>query len=129
MNIIDSYELWYDGAGRHNIISLAKNDIAANANDYALAEWMLAKYDAALGHGISSYTLNGREISSSASKDMNYIKHIHSRKAEEIKSKWQQPQLSDDEAAAILFDEQVEPQLDEIEKSFEQLYIWDILGE
>lgn len=121
MNIVENYKLIYDGAGMHEILGLAKSQTYANAakqaDSKALAEYFLdmARFDSDFrrSHFIEAESYNA-QVSKSDTKLMRQIDHIHENCSQEIRGKWNKPQLSDDEVADILYADRIEKKLAEI---------------
>ena len=55
-----------------------------------------------------------REGALASEKALSYISHLHEAKEHELKSRFQQPELSDDEAGELLFKMSLENELEKL---------------
>lgn len=121
MNFAENYKLIYDGAGAHEIRGLVKSQMRANAakaaDSKALAEYFLSmvRFDSDFR---KSHIIEGEnyraKVSKSDSSIMRQIDHIHENCSQEIRSKWDRPQLSDEEVVDALYADKIEKELAKI---------------
>lgn len=121
MNIVENYKLIYDGAGMHEILGIVKSklyaSLAKRASSKALAEHFLNmvrfESDFRQSHFIEAENYSAK-VSKSNSKLMRQVDHIHENCAQEIRSKWDAPQLTDEEVADMLYADKIEKELAKI---------------
>ncbi|MEE0845230.1 MAG: hypothetical protein U0L71_03465 [Eggerthellaceae bacterium] len=101
----EAYRLYYDGAGMHEMLGLAKASAerqATKGDRQALAEYFLRKMDYASMPGtIGNVGLYGGAFSY-RKVTRQPVEHIHNAMKEEIESKWHKPQLSDKQVHEML---------------------------
>ena len=91
MILSETYQLIYDGAGRHYIAGLTKSKIFGNyvnaTNNRRMAEYFLekVKFDAAIADKAKHFKIGDQSISSN--REANYLQHLHHAKSAEIRSK------------------------------------------
>ena len=119
MNLINNYELIYTGMMQpQHLLRSTKTQMTINAlsqtDNARLAEFFLkvAGFDAAIQAKAKAYGLQNHDVSSIRLADN--IKHIHHAKSEEIRERFSQPELTDDEAADLLFKVELEQELEKI---------------
>lgn len=121
MNCVECYKLIYDGAGEHEILGLEKSrmraDLAGRATSKRLAEYFLSmiRFDSDFRN---KYAIAGENhtatVTKSDSKIMRQIDHIHEDCSREIREKWTEPQLTEEEVAGILYADKIEKELAKI---------------
>lgn len=81
-----------------------------------LAEFFLkaASFDNEVQAKAKSFGLQNHDVSSLRLVD--YIKHIHHAKSSEIRERFSQPEITDDEAAELLFKMELEQELEKLTK-------------
>ena len=79
-----------------------------------LAEFFLkvASFDSGVQAKAKAFGLQNHDVSSL--RLLDYIKHIHHAKSDEIRERFSQPELSDDEASELLFKMELEQELEKI---------------
>lgn len=110
---VKTYPLWYDGAGMHELLGVAKASldgaIATRTDRRALAEYFLDKMDYASNPSkAGSGGLYGGSFTYERTGTNQPIEAIHRACKAEIESKWQRPILSDEEASEIIFSDMME---------------------
>lgn len=123
MLLMNTYNLWYNGASQHELHAVGKAKILSNlsnSDSKLVADWALERLGAfdKSQDKINGYKANvGIAASNVAGR---YIEHIHRNCAADIKQNMEQyPVISDDEAAKILFDSEIKDELDEIAKAYQ----------
>ena len=117
MNVVQSYELWYDGAGMHEIRAAAGSQLlgrlAETNTNKRVAEFILRAVDYAgqAQKTVNAFKAQNHEITST--RTLDYITHIHAQCKEEIESKWGE-YLSADEVNEILFEDTLQKELEKI---------------
>ena len=81
-----------------------------------LAEFFLraASFDNEVQAKAKSFGLQNHDVSSLRLVD--YIKHIHHAKSDEIRERFSQPEITNDEAADLLFKMELEQELEKLSK-------------
>lgn len=115
MLAVNTYPLWYDGAGMHELLGIAKASLdgsfATKTDRQALAEYFLNKLDYASNPGKSGAgAMYGGSYSYSRTDTNQPIEAIHRACKAEIESKWQRPQMSDEQVAEMLLADNLEPE-------------------
>ena len=124
MNLVDSYNLWYDGAGMHDIRATAKTQLLGRLSDIAtsrrVAEKILRDIDYAGKNQSKVNQFKNQLGEHTTRRTIDYITHIHQQCQSEIESKWGKP-MDDAEFNEILFEEKILQEIDKlkINKSFE----------
>ena len=67
------------------------------------------------------------ENKASAYREADYVKHIHHVKEDEIRSRFAQPEMNEQEVEKILFEDYLEDQLDQIMESGERTFLLDLI--
>lgn len=82
-----------------------------------LAEFFLkvADFDSEVQAKAKAYGLQNHDVSSL--RLLDYVKHIHHAKSDEIRDRFSQPEISSDEAAELLFKMGLEQELEKIKSS------------
>lgn len=121
MNIVENYKLVYDGNGKHEVLGLAKAGIYASAarraDSKALAEYFLdaIRFDSdfrrKFAYSTDRYSVS---VDKGDSSLVRQIDHIHENCSREVRSKWADPRLTDEEAADALFADRLEKELAKI---------------
>lgn len=118
MLLTDTYELWYNGASQHDIRAIGKAEMLANiskSDSKRVADWALERLGAfdKTQSKIDGYKSNlGIAASNVAGQ---HIEHIHRNCAEDIKRNMEQyPVIDDVEASQILFEDEIQRELDKI---------------
>lgn len=85
------------------------------ADNARLAEFFLriADFDKAIQAKAKAYGLQSHDVSSIRLADN--IKHIHAAKSQEIRERFSQPELTEQEAADLLFKVELEQELEKIQ--------------
>lgn len=110
----ETYQLAYDGAGKHEILGLSKASMASSYSKQ-LAEYFLQKLDyAGNARSAASYALRNQTVTATADPAANYVRHIHRDCKKEIESKWTKPMLTDGEVNEILFQDKLAKELEKI---------------
>ena len=114
MLAVESYPLWYDGAGMHEVKGIAKakldGALATQTDRQALAEYFLDKLDYASNPGkAGAGAMYGGSYSYSRTDTNQPIEAIHRACKAEIESRWQRPQMSDEQVAEMLLAGSLEP--------------------
>ena len=118
MNLVNMYELLYTGMTKPQHLlqaTKAQMTVALSQSDNArLAEYFLrvAGFDQAIQAKAKAYGLQGHDVSSIRLAD--HITHIHAAKSQEIRERFSQPEISDDEAADLLFKMELEQELEKV---------------
>lgn len=114
----DSYNLMYTGMTKPQHLLQAANaqaigDIITRKENAQLSEYLLQKlkFDADIQARYSSFQVGDSRVSALRLND--YVRHIHQAKSEEIRSRFEEPGLTDDEAGEVLYKMKVKPILDE----------------
>lgn len=99
----------------HELLGIAKASMdgsyAAKTDRQALAEYFLAKLDYAANPGKSGAgSMYGGSYGYSRTDTNQPIEAIHRACKAEIESKWQRPQMSDEQVAETLLADNLEPQ-------------------
>ena len=120
---INLYNLIYThNYSPQHIIELVKGEMNANiisrTDNVRLAEWCLKQleWQQESQEKVRLFHLqNGdREGALASEKALSYISHLHEAKEHELKSRFQQPELSDDEAGELLFKMSLENELEKL---------------
>lgn len=104
-----AYELYYTGMTKpQHLLRAVKSDMAGAAIDRTtnarLAEHFLRVlgFDKAVQAKAASFGMQYQDVSAIRAND--YIAHIHQAKSDEIRGRFAQPEMTDAEAAEVLFD-------------------------
>ena len=126
MNVVQSYELWYDGAGMHDIRAAANAQLLGRLTNKAanqrVAEYFLRMLDYA---GKNQKKIQQHKIvnhKTTNTRTLDYITHIHAKCKEDIESRWGE-HLSDEEVNEILFEDTL---LKELDKSIPKKIVIDV---
>ena len=117
MNVVQSYELWYDGEGAHDIRAAANAQLlgrlANKETNHRVAEYFLRLLDYAgdAQKKVQAYKVMNHETTST--RTLDYITHIHAQCKNDIESRWGE-YLNDDEVNEILFEDTLQKELDNI---------------
>lgn len=117
INAVESYQLWYDGAGYHDISAVADAQLmgrlAETATNRAVAEWALRQLDYANDRQrkIQNFKNQNHELQSTRTAD--YISHIHAACQADIESRWGE-RLDDKTVGEILFEDKLLKELEKI---------------
>lgn len=115
---MNTYNMWYNGASQHELRSVGKAKILANltnSDSKKAADWALERLGAfdESNSKVASYKANIGIAASNVAG--NHIEHIHRNCANDIKRNMEQyPVISDDEAARILFEDELKKELDKV---------------
>lgn len=115
MLAVNSYPLWYDGAGKHEILGITKagfdGSIATRSNRQALAEYFLDKIGyAASPNRSGSGGLYGGSFTYERTGTVQPIEAIHRSCKAEIESKWQRPMMDDQQVSEMILSDVLEPE-------------------
>lgn len=121
MNIVENYKLVYDGHGKHEVLGLAKAGMYASAARRAdskeLAEYFLdairfdSDFRSKFAYSTDRYSIS---VDKGDSSLVRQIDHIHENCSREIRNKWAEPRLTDEEVADALFADRLEKELAKI---------------
>lgn len=132
MNVVDTYKLIYTGLDQpQHIIQAVKAEMyssaISNADNARMANYFLDKLDAFNAASAKQQQLTIGENKTSAYREADYVKHIHHAKEDEIRSRFTQPEMSEQEIEKILFEDYLEDQLDQIMDSGERKFLLDLI--
>lgn len=117
----EAAQLIYDGAGMHelkNLEGLESLERLSKSENHALAEYALRKLDYANNFARDASFAIGESSMLAMRIASRQINHIHANCQKDIESRWQRS-LSDEEAEALLFQEQIKNMLPDIEEKQE----------
>lgn len=120
MNFIESYTLYYAGMGEHRIRALAGSKILGNliegTNNKRLAEWALdrLKFDQETANKIQA--LGGANNGAIAERQEDYLQSLHHRYSAEIRSKWENPPMTDEEIQEEIYNNLFQKQFQNLSK-------------
>ena len=119
MNAVNTYELIYTGMDQpQHLLQATKAQMTVAAlsqtDNARLAEFFLkaASFDSEVQAKTKAYGLQNHDVSSL--RLLDYVKHIHHAKSDEIRERFSQPEISSDEAADLLFKMELEQELKKI---------------
>ena len=119
MNAVNTYELIYTGMDQpQHLLQATKAQMTVAAlsqtDNARLAEFFLkaASFDSEVQAKTKAYGLQNHDVSSL--RLLDYVKHIHHAKSDEIRERFSQPEISDDEASELLFDMELKQKLEKI---------------
>lgn len=124
--LTNSYNLVYTGLDRpQHILQAVKTDIISKAisatDSVRLAEYFLKvlKFDEFISSKSQEISRSIGDIKEniSAERLADYTKHIHRAKSQEIRERFLQPELSDEQTQEIIADSLIQPLLDKLNKN------------
>ena len=119
MILTDSYELIYTNKAQpQHILRAAKSQITEEAlESVKAAEYLLDNIfslESATAQKERDFALG--ENRASANRILNQVEHIHANKADEIRSRFQQPMMTEKELEEMLFDNAIRQRIESISK-------------
>lgn len=125
MNIAKAYELIYTGmTSPQHLLRATKSGIAGNAISRAdnarAANYLLDMigFDRDVQAKAVAFHVPGHEVS--AVRVADHVRHIHREKSEEIRERFAQPEIEDDEELArILFEHDLREELKNVSQAVE----------
>lgn len=119
---VTDYQLIYDGAGMHElkVLNAARMDarIAETTTNRALAEYLLRKLDYTNRNAVQKQIQSVYWNKPTAHRVRDDIAHIHKHCQEEIESKWQTPQLTDEQVADLLWGQVIQEELEKVKPKY-----------
>lgn len=119
MNLINTYELIYTGLSQpQHLLRAVKTDTLSNAigaaDNARLAEYFLRilNFDSQTQERSKRLNIPDHELSSTRLVD--YITHVHQAKSDEIRGRFHENQLDDQDASNLLFGLTLKQEIDKL---------------